>query len=473
MSIGNVKTNTAHNDNSPTSKVNMTNYLVVSVNGNGHDEEDKTYPSSEDIRNNIPYAVYKGNSAGGVFSPADDDTKNYIVFSGKVVLNPIMDQSGEYTKLRKDPSYWLKTKNVPSRTNEDGRFYTRKYWKAEKPSDDPTWHEGADNGFYPFTDDGPQEYEFKYSAIGNTSDTVSKVAVLACMLVIGNKCVVETGTKGQTSDFEWVEYKERSECKNDDEYYQQSFTIGFDPKIGDKLVGTEFDIQNNISYTMNIDAEGIAIPIKRSDAVSGQVKFTILGPVNALWGDITRRHPTFFRHTEWTTNSIPLMAHVSSIMIQSFEVKVYSDNGMISNGDDDNDIVYLSDTKQTFVNIKDDLEFDINSALTTAECQKLGVSNILKLSTPKNVLTDEGVLEIYDRNGNVKAKPEQIYVDSYYKEYHDPRIVMEQKLIDTDDVSLFNHYHHEALGKDFFVQGIGRNLIEGRADLTLKEINDD
>ena len=473
MSIGNVKTNTAHNDNSPTSKVNMTNYFVVSVNGNGHDEEDKTYPSSEDIRNNIPYAVYKGNSAGGVFSPADDDTKNYIVFSGKVVLNPIMDQSGEYTKLRKDPSYWLKTKNVPSRTNEDGRFYTRKYWKAEKPSDDPTWHEGADNGFYPFTDDGPQEYEFKYSAIGNTSDTVSKVAVLACMLVIGNKCVVETGTKGQTSDFEWVEYKERSECKNDDEYYQQSFTIGFDPKIGDKLVGTEFDIQNNISYTMNIDAEGIAIPIKRSDAVSGQVKFTILGPVNALWGDITRRHPTFFRHTEWTTNSIPLMAHVSSIMIQSFEVKVYSDNGMISNGDDDNDIVYLSDTKQTFVNIKDDLEFDINSALTTAECQKLGVSNILKLSTPKNVLTDEGVLEIYDRNGNVKAKPEQIYVDSYYKEYHDPRIVMEQKLIDTDDVSLFNHYHHEALGKDFFVQGIGRNLIEGRADLTLKEINDD
>ena len=133
----------------------------------------------------------------------------------------------------------------------------------------------------------------------------------------------------------------------------------------------------------------------------------------------------------------------------------------------------MSDTKQTFVNIKDDLEFDINSALTTAECQKLGVSNILKLSTPKNVLTDEGVLEIYDRNGNVKAKPEQIYVDSYYKEYHDPRIVMEQKLIDTDDVSLFNHYNHEELGKDFFVQGFGRNLIEGRADLTLKEINDD
>ena len=48
---------------------------------------------------------------------------------------------------------------------------------------------------------------------------------------------------------------------------------------------------------------------------------------------------------------------------------------------------------------------------------------------------------------------------------------MAQKLRDIDNVvSLFNHYRHEALNKEFFVQGIGRNLIEGRADLTLKEI---
>ena len=48
---------------------------------------------------------------------------------------------------------------------------------------------------------------------------------------------------------------------------------------------------------------------------------------------------------------------------------------------------------------------------------------------------------------------------------------MEQKLREIDNVvSLFNHYRHEALDKEFFVQGIGRNLIEGGADLTLKEI---
>lgn len=484
MALGSVKMNTANDDNSPTSKVNMTNYLVVSVNGNGIDnDENKTYPSVADIQKNIPYAVYTGNKAGGVFSPSDDKTTNYIVLSGKVILNPIMRQTNTYTKLHnkewhgslpiglKENEIYVWHQTVPSRNNGDGRYYTRQYWQAETPDKEVSWNEGADSGFYPYTGEGPAEYEFKYSAVGDSTDTISKVAVLACMLVIGDKCVVETGTDGQTTDFVWQKYKERSECQSDDEYYQQCFTIGFDPKIGDKLVGTEFSIQNNIDYKMGIDAEGIAIPITKGDKISGQVRFMILGPVNATWDVITRRHPTFFRHTKWSSSSVPLLAHVSSILIKSFEVKVYSDNGLISNGNDDNDIIYMSDTKETFVNKKDDLEFKINSALTAAECAQLGVSNTVKLSTPLNISTGDGVLEVYDRNGNVKAKPEQIYVDSYYTEYHKPRIVMEQKLRDIDNVvSLFNHYRHEALGKEFFVQGIGRNLIEGRADLTLKEI---
>lgn len=483
MALGSVKMNTANDDNSPTSKVNMTNYLVVSVNGNGVDnDENKTYPSVADIQKNIPYAVYTGNKSGGVFSPPDEETTNYIVLSGKVILNPIMRRTNTYTNLHnKEWTMWPQNiekgmiyvwhQTVPSRNNGDGRYYTRQYWQAETPDKEVSWHEGADSGFYPYTGEGPEEYEFKYSAIGGSTDTISKVAVLACMLVIGDKCVVETGTEGQTTDFVWQKYKERSECQSDDEYYQQCFTIGFDPKVGDKLVGTEFSIQNNIDYKMGIDVEGIAIPITKGDKISGQVRFMILGPVNVTWDVITRRHPTFFRHTKWSSSSVPLLAHVSSILIKSFEVKVYSDNGLISNGNDDNDIIYMSDTKETFVNKKDDLEFKINSALTATECAQLGVSNTVKLSTPLNISTGDGVLEVYDRNGNVKAKPEQIYVDSYYTEYHKPRIVMEQKLRDIDNVvSLFNHYRHEALSKEFFVQGIGRNLIEGRADLTLKEI---
>lgn len=480
LSLGKVKMNTANDDNSPTSKVDMTNYLIMSVNGNEQDiDESLMRPNQKTLQQNIPYAVYNGNSAGGVFSPSDADTTNYIVFSGSLILNPIMKMTGAYTDLHTKewgryifPSkdkITVRGRTVPSRDNGDGRYYTRQYWKAETPGTDETWNVGADNGLCPYTEEGPEQYEFKYSAIGDSTDTISKVPVLACMLVIGDKCVVETGYNGQVTDFEWRKFKERSECASDEEYYMQSFTIGFDPKIGDKLIGTDFDVQNNIDYKMGIDAEGTAIPIRKSDKVSGKVRFMLLGPVNASWGVYTRVARLYYRLLKGDAN-IPLLTHISNIAVKEFEVKVYSDNGGLSMENDDNDIVYISDTDETFINVKDDIEFKINSALTTAECQKLGVSNTIKMSTPLNISTGDGVLEVYDRNGNVKAKPEQIYVDSYYTEYHKPRVLMEQSLNDTDEISIFNHYRHEALGKEFYVQGIGRNLIAGSAKLTIKEV---
>lgn len=484
IALGKVEKKTDGKDNSPTPKVEMTNYLVVSVNGNGDDKEATTYPNADSLKAGVPRAVYNGSMTGGVFSPTDEGTTNYIVLSGKLVLNPVMALTDTYKAIYNYDragfpdgmpffigirKWWHMT--VPSRNNGDGRYYTQQWWKVTTPNEAATWDVETEHGFVPFTDSGPQLYEFKYSAIGDGSDHISKVGVLACMLIIGDKCVVEKGTEGQVSDFEWRKYKTLEECADEDEYYQQCFTIGFDPKIGDKIVGTKFDLQNNVSYELGIDAEGIAIPIKKSDKVSGRVRFMILGPVNAVWDVVTRRHKTWFRHTKWNSTTIPLLAHVSSIMVEQFEVKIYSDNGLVNNTGD-NDLVYMSDTKESFVNVKDDIEMKINSALTAAECQALDVTDSVKMSTPVNTLTGEGLLTIYDHNREESAKPEQLYVDSYYKEWHAPRVVMTQKLTDTDGgiVSLFAHYRHPMMGKTFFVQGISRNLEEGYAEMTLKEI---
>lgn len=481
IALGKVEKKTDGKDNSPTSKVEMTNYLVVSVNGNCDDKEATTYPNTNSLKAGIPRAVYNGSMTGGVFSPTDEGTTNYIVLSGKLVLNPVMALTDTYKAIYNyDGGKWgslftgigkWSGVTVPSRNNGDGRYYTQQWWKAALPNETVAWDMETAHGFVPFTDTGPQLYEFKYSAIGDGSDHISKVGVLACMLIIGDKCVVEKGTEGQVTDFEWRKYKTLEECSNEDEYYQQCFTIGFDPKIGDKIVGTKFDLQNNVNYELGIDAEGIAIPIKKADKVSGRVKFMILGPVNALWDVVTRRHKTWFRHTKWNSTTIPLLAHVSSIMVEQFEVKIYSDNGLVNNTGD-NDLVYMSDTKESFVNVKDDIEMKINSALTAAECQALDVTDSVKMSTPLNTLTGEGLLAVYDYSRGMSAKPEQLYVDYYYKEWHAPRVVMTQKLTDTDGgiVSLFAHYRHPMMDKTFFVQGISRNLEEGYAEMTLKEI---
>lgn len=481
IALGKVEKKTDGKDNSPTSKVEMTNYLVVSVNGNCDDKEATTYPNTNSLKAGIPRAVYNGSMTGGVFSPTDEGTTNYIVLSGKLVLNPVMALTDTYKAIYNyDGGIWgnmfsgikkWSGMTVPSRNNGDGRYYTQQWWKAATPNETVVWDMETAHGFVPFTDTGPQLYEFKYSAIGDGSDHISKVGMLACMLIIGDKCVVEKGTEGQVTDFEWRKYKTLEECSNEDEYYQQCFTIGFDPKIGDKIVGTKFDLQNNVNYELGIDAEGIAIPIKKADKVSGRVKFMILGPVNALWDVVTRRHKTWFRHTKWNSTTIPLLAHVSSIMVEQFEVKIYSDNGLVNNTGD-NDLVYMSDTKESFVNVKDDIEMKINSALTAAECQALDVTDSVKMSTPLNTLTGEGLLAVYDYPRGMSAKPEQLYVDYYYKEWHAPRVVMTQKLTDTDGgiVSLFAHYRHPMMDKTFFVQGISRNLEEGYAEMTLKEI---
>lgn len=485
IALGKVERKTDGKDNSPVSKVEMTNYLVVSVNGNGDDREATTYPNADSLRAGVPRAVYEGSTTGGVFSPADEGTTNYIVLSGRLALNPVMAVTDTYEHLyayeggaEGNPllsgirKWWHRT--VPSRNNDDGRYYTQRWWRATTPNETAVWDAETVRGFVPFTDTGPQQYEFRYSAIGDGTDRVSKVGVLACMLVIGDKCVVETGTDGQVTDFEWRKYKPLEECRDEDEYYRQCFTIGFDPKIGDKLVGTIFSLQNNISYELGIDAEGIAIPIRKSDRVSGRVRFLILGPVNTLWDEVTRRHRTWFRHTKWSSTAVPLLAHVSSILVERFEMKVHSDNGLVNNTGD-SDLVYMSDTRESFVHVKDDLEMKIHSALTAAECQALGVTAGVTMSTPVNTLTGEALLTIHDHARQETAKPEQLYVDSYYREWHAPRVLMTQKLVDTDGgiVSLFAHYRHPAMGKTFFVQGISRNLEEGYAEMTLKEIEHD
>lgn len=482
VAFGKVERKRIGKDNSLVSKISMTNYLVVSINGNGEDRDEKMYPNEATLKAGIPCAVYNGNTTGGVFSPSDDKTTNYIVLSGKIVLNPVMAVTDTYKAIYNYKPTSLQTplgdginqwwhKTVPSRDNQDGRYYTQRWWRAETPNSESQWDDSIERGLVPFTETGPEEYEFQYSAIGDSSDQISKVGVLACMLIIGDKCVVESGTAGKPGDFEWRKYKPLEKCASEDEYYQQSFTIGFDPKIGDKLIGTKFELQNNISYELGLDAEGTAIPIRKSDKVSGQVKFMILGPVNSTWDVITRRHPTFFRHTKWSNNAIPLLPHISSIFVESFEVKVYSDNGLVNNTGD-NDIVYMSDTKEQFVNKKDDIEFRISSALTSEESRAIGVTDCVKMSTPLNISTGEGVLSLYDHIRKETGKPEQFYVDSYYKEYHEPRIQMVQKLVDTEGgiVDMFTHYRHPALSRTFFVQGISRNLESGEAEMTLKEI---
>lgn len=466
--MGSVEKKPDTTDNSPTSKIDMSSYLFISINGNGDDTEENHSPSDQTLQNRSGMIEYVGNSSGGVFSPTDDVTTNYLVFSGKLCLMPIQKETDKFsTLLNYDKgSYWHKT--VPSDNNGDGRYYTRKWYNQTKPSDEANSYIKDALSLHPWTKDkANHELQYNYTSKGDSSDKFSKLPVLECELIIGNKRLIETNIDIYgNSTFKWVEIGKEPIIDGDK---VTTFSLGINPKIGDKIVGDEFAIQNNISYTMNLDAEGTAIPITKDDALSGAVIFRILGPVNLTWNNITRRHPTWFRHTKWYNNTKFVLAHLENIIIKDFECKIYSDQAG-NDSNEDNDLIYMSNETDKFVNKKDDTEFKFITQLSSAECVQKGIKNSINLNAVINTNTRTPLESIYNATTNETAKPEEHYINQYYLAYSRPKLIMETDLHDTDDISIQNIFHSDVLKRKFFVQSISKDLKEASAHIKLKEV---
>ena len=466
--MGSVEKKPNTTDNSPTSKIDMSSYLFISINGNGDDTETNHSPSDQTLQNRSGMIEYIGNSSGGVFSPTDDVTTNYLVFSGKLCLMPIQKETDKFsTLLNYDRgSYWHKT--VPSDNNVDGRYYTRKWYNQTSPSDEATSYIEGALSLHPWTKDkANHQLQYNYTSKGDSTDKFSKLPVLECELIIGNKRLIETNIDIYgNSTFKWVEIGKEPIIDGDK---ITTFSLGINPKIGDKIIGDEFSIQNNISYTMNLETEGTAIPITKDDALSGAVVFRILGPINLTWNDITKRHKTWFRHTKWYNNTKFVLSHLENIIIKDFECKVYSDQAG-NDSDEDNDLIYMSNETDKFVNKKDDTEFKFITQLSSAECVQKGIKNSINLNAVINTNTRTPLESIYNATTNETAKPEEHYINQYYLAYSKPKLIMETDLHDTDDISIQNIFHSKVLKRNFFVQSINRDLKEASVHIKLKEV---
>ncbi len=293
LQVGSVDHKPGTGDTSKQSSIGMTDELVISVNGNGNDTS--PYPTDTDIQQSMPLMSYVGGDATSSYSPnvadgTDGSYHNYLVIDGTIALAPLMPTAFEVEKVRKyandsdftdryayengySPIPGILNKELPnisaSRVNGDGRYLAFEWWKQGKQT-------GTRKGWIPYTEDGAQQYEYKTES---GKDEVDKVDILWCMLRIGNKVLVEDKAgNGSVGAFSWQTYKELSECADTDEYLEQTFTIGINPKIGDKLIGQDFDIGTNFDYTTNIDAEkGMAIPLPYDAKLHGSMTFQVLG----------------------------------------------------------------------------------------------------------------------------------------------------------------------------------------------------
>ena len=478
--------------NKITSNVDLKNGLVLSINGlldpwvlGGPDQ----VPSNTQMYKSMPLAEYAGNAAGGNLSPADESTTHYIVVEGKVELVSNPEVSGAYRTLKDNT--W--SKDAYPRTIMTDRRYVQRWLGAETWQDTPTdlpdpYNSDTSYAVRPImpsqSDSRWQTWRVDECIDLTSGESTGRMPVLMCMLVVGDKCVVEkrpgedlgTGVpgtgKGTPDDYVWMDYKEREDCASDEEWAAQSFAVCVEPDSGQILTGKEMTIRKNAEYSLGIDAGGTVIPIHYSDKIHGQVRFYILGPQNLTWQD--NRVYYMLRSIDGGTRDglgNRLLPSLQSIWVKEFKVEIVSDNGRIGAVDDDADIVYMSDTKETYVNRKDDITFKLTTALTADECAAMGVNNAVKLSSPYNTHTGDALINIYDRHTGETAKPEQLYVDAYWREWHDPKVTMTQSFDGIEYAHFLNLYRHPAMeGRTFHAVGIDRNLTEGTATMKIKEI---
>ena len=469
-------------DNNVTGAVSTNSYIYISING-----QNKNDPNESKLHalNSAPLMKYVGTGGASAFSPVDEGTKNYIVFSGKIKLQPNTlysptSVSGNTVVVDSGPGHGT----VPYYTskNDDGCLYTRRYWQAKYPKDEPTTNlqPAPLASLQPYMDDndykgGTFQWEGHDQQLvydnPEHKDSIYVLQVLECRLKIGDYYCVETYDSNGFPKFEWLTYDECPTLTDDygNTYKKNTFQLGPNPAIGDQLLNKEWDLANTVDNTMNIEATGTAIPVPYMPQISGDVTFEIIAPVNLQWSQYVYRHGSFWRGSKDGMTTIPLLRYVDNIIIKDFTCKIYSDNGQRVVMQD-KDLIYASDEVHEFIKKKDDITFKINTALTTSEAAEKQVNNTVNYSTAMAMDGVTPITVIKDTTTNQTDKPERLYVDAYYKEYSKPKIIVETDVHDSAYIDAFNTYTFNYFGgKKFYPMALRYNYGSGTVHMKLKE----
>lgn len=449
LSLGSVERATSQN-NEPTPDVSMSDYLVIAVNG----DDSETHLSE-----NQGLIEYVGSNSVGTLTPPDDQTINYLVFGGKMRLQPLTQESMTFAQATQcDDSDWMDLMQHFIKVGDDDannvQMYTRKFFDVKYPNTVPSYSApaAAENIQPPTANNGVNTLKYNYSRDvgGRETDLISKLQVLECELIIGNKRLIERDIdENGNSTFEWVPVGAEPTITVDGVTYKiTTFTLGFNPARGDYIVGREYNMQNTITPNMNLGGvSGTAIPIKRSDALSGAVIFRMLGPINTTWNNVTRRHATWFRHSSFQANDVQVLQRVQNIYISDFTCKLLSNNALNS-VDEEKELIYISDVNHDNVNKYDAEEWQIITQPTSAECVQLGIKNKITNNCVIDVNTGAPLVSLYNDITGETAKAEQHYVDDLYRKLSQPRITMDMTL-HSDDYGERDTFYSAALRRNF------------------------
>lgn len=426
-------------------------YIVISTMGDKDSSSTTLNGYQSAIQENNPICKYTELNSR-ILSPNDNLTTNYIVISGTILLNPLQGLSGPQMEpvSANIGQSWENTKNAWVTTAEEDTFFKAGYYACignvvGKNNNymyyQQKWDKGtqAPGGIRTFLNNSAaKELQYLWSAPGDSSDKIAKMPILACELKVGDKYCLEELWRGQAgvNNFIWKTIGEIAEIERDinegkspgdPDYYDlinnKIFTIGMNIKNGDYIIGQEYKI--SAAQDLGLKVDGMAIPIRMSDGLTGAVEFKIIGPYNATFDEVTSYEYSFccWKYYESSVTTKSILSYTQSIMVGDLKIDITSDNGGISElkTSQDNDLVYYSDINPQYLEI-DDEDIDICSCLTSDERARWNIRSQQSDSYvywgtqgPQGEIISTPFYGFQGSQGTVK--PEQCLIDYLYKEY--------------------------------------------------------
>lgn len=496
-------------DNSPSGNVNTTNYLVIPVKGldRGNTAADEAnalaeYASLLQPYNTDPMISYQSNKTMNL-SPADAQTTNYLVISGKLRCMPVYHTfsdkgrtnalsvifANKYEEVADACGDYIEDDDMPAMSQlglgpNGKRAYYARFFDLREPNQIVDMNsismppnvtgQNVVLMFPPQDNSGLYKFQYRYNQISPTSgsyyDNLTHVPILCCRLYVtrsdGQRKYVNQDP--ETFEFNWTEWTSSSDA---------TFCISINPKLNDYIIGPEHEITSTVSDGMNINTSGLAIPIKIEDDVHGNVTFEILGPYNTQYDDVNKRTHSkwtqFWRGEnpeDWTTTPRCLLDRISNIWISQFEIKADSDNAKnstLNNGD----LLYYSEDNEKYNNVKENIEFKISTALTSSEAAEMNVASGISYNNPT------------DSNGNLyttgmQDRPECKYITTMYDLYSKPKKIVEYNCNDDTDIAEMYRSvyscdlmsHLDISNFSSIVLGTEMDLKNNRIKISLREI---
>lgn len=478
---------------------NMTDYLMISIKGQDRNINDTTMDTQ--IQNNVPICTCNLANVTNLV-PIDGYTKNYIVFSGKILLNPLQEKTGsnwkghstytnhyyrttnifgttKYQMLNEEWPYlsnWHHT--VPHPQNGDGAYYQQRFVDRNTPlifdtitgTYKPNWNDNAVATFGYLNNEKNKLFQYLYNEFGREIDTLDKIPLLCCKLKIGNKYCVERLDLGDAglNKFQWVTEEQFHVV---DGVTIDFFTLGINPKIDDYIIGESFEF-NDTTQGLNIGEKGTAIPINFSDRLMGRMEFSILGPWNATFKDGKYKALLSFISVHIEAAAHRILEKLENILISDFKMKLASDNAK-TDLKNSNDLVYYSESNSIYNEV---MEYDTKfcTALTNEEANRLGIDFTLNNSVILTLYNEPFYGFDYVDEGEFlhNVKLEELRVSEQYKIWGNTKKVLNLTLdLENPEFANFKrNYRFNYLDGLYHCIGRDINLKNSTMTLTLKKI---